>query len=33
MERALAANAKTGLILLSIVVAFFIGVVVRHWLW
>ncbi|HZN27645.1 MAG TPA: cytochrome oxidase small assembly protein [Burkholderiales bacterium] len=27
------ANAKTALILLSIAVAFFVGVVVRHWLW
>jgi hypothetical protein len=33
MERALRPNARTALILLSIAIAFFIGVVVRHWLW
>jgi hypothetical protein len=33
MERALRQNARTALILLSIAAAFFIGVVVRHWLW
>jgi hypothetical protein len=33
MERALPANTKTALILVSIAIAFFIGVVVRHWLW
>jgi len=27
------ANAKTALILASIAAAFFIGVVVRHWVW
>ena len=26
-------KAKTALILLSIAAAFFVGVVVRHWLW
>jgi hypothetical protein len=26
-------NLKTGLILASIAVAFFIGVVIRHWVW
>ena len=33
MERALTNKAKTALVLLSIAVAFFIGVVLRHWLW
>jgi len=33
MENALSGKAKTGLILASIAAAFFIGVVVRHWLW
>jgi hypothetical protein len=33
MERALRQNARTALILVSIAIAFFIGVVVRHWLW
>jgi hypothetical protein len=32
-EHALNSKTKTGLILLSIAVAFFVGVVVRHWLW
>jgi len=27
------ANLKTALILVSIAAAFFIGVIVRHWLW
>jgi hypothetical protein len=27
------ANVRTGLILGSIAVAFFIGVVIRHWIW
>jgi len=27
------ANLKTALILASIALAFFIGVIVRHWLW
>jgi hypothetical protein len=26
-------NARTALILLSIAVVFFVGVVVRHWIW
>jgi len=26
-------NLKTALILFSVVIAFFIGVIVRHWLW
>ncbi len=28
-----AANFKTALILASIAAAFFIGVIIRHWLW
>jgi hypothetical protein len=27
------ANLKTGLVLASIAVVFFIGVVIRHWVW
>ena len=26
-------NLKTGLVLASIALAFFIGVVIRHWIW
>jgi hypothetical protein len=33
MERAVSANAKTALILLSIALVFFLGIVVRRWLW
>jgi hypothetical protein len=33
MEHAVRQNARTALILLSIAIAFFVGVVVRHWLW
>jgi hypothetical protein len=33
MEDALDSKLKTGLVLLSIAIVFFIGVVVRHWLW
>jgi len=29
----MAGNLKTGLLLASIAVAFFVGVVIRHWLW
>ena len=29
----MSSKAKTALILLSIATAFFVGVVVRHWLW
>ena len=29
----MAANLRTGLVLGSIAVAFFIGVVIRHWVW
>ena len=31
--RPMAANLKTGLVLGSIAVAFFVGVVIRHWVW
>jgi len=33
MELALSGKAKTALILASIALAFFIGVIIRHWLW
>ena len=33
MEHTLSGNTRTALILLSIAVAFFIGIVVRFWLW
>jgi hypothetical protein len=33
MEPAVSANAKTALILLSIALAFFIGILLRRWLW
>jgi len=33
MERAVSANAKTALILLSIALMFFLGILVRRWLW
>ena len=33
MERAVRASARTALILVSIAIVFFIGVIVRHWLW
>jgi hypothetical protein len=33
MPTAVKANARTALILVSIAVAFLIGVIVRHWLW
>ena len=29
----MSSNARTALILASIALAFFIGVVLRHWLW
>jgi hypothetical protein len=32
-EHELSGKAKTALILLSIAVAFFAGIVLRHWLW
>ena len=33
MDDAMTAKARTALILLSIAAAFFVGIVVRHWLW
>jgi len=33
MHAAMGANVKTALILASIALAFFIGVMVRHWQW
>jgi len=33
MQAAMSSNAKTALILASIAAAFFIGVVLRHWVW
>ena len=33
MERAVSANAKTALILLSVALVFFLGILVRRWLW
>jgi hypothetical protein len=33
VEGAMSPNAKTALVLASIAVAFFIGVVIRHWQW
>jgi hypothetical protein len=31
--RPMAGNLRTGLVLASIAAVFFIGVVVRHWVW
>jgi hypothetical protein len=33
VEQALSGKVKTALIMASIAVAFFIGVIVRHWPW
>ena len=33
MELALSRKLKTALILGSIALAFFLGVIIRHWLW
>jgi hypothetical protein len=33
MESALRGNKRTALILLSVALAFFIGIVLRFWLW
>ena len=33
MEHTLDSKVRTALILISIALAFFIGIVVRHWLW
>jgi len=32
-ERVVSRNRKTALALCSVVIAFFIGVIIRHWLW
>ena len=32
-ERVVSRNRKTALVLCSVVIAFFVGVIVRHWLW
>jgi hypothetical protein len=32
-ERVVSRNRKTALVLCSVVIAFFIGVIIRHWLW
>jgi hypothetical protein len=33
MELTLSSRLKTGLILASIALAFFIGIIIRYWLW
>jgi len=33
MQAVMSSNAKTALILATIAAAFFIGVVIRHWIW
>jgi hypothetical protein len=33
MHTALSSNTKTALVLASIALAFFIGVMIRHWQW
>jgi hypothetical protein len=33
MPSALSSNAKTALVLASIALTFFIGVMIRHWQW
>ena len=33
MDAAMSSNLKTALVLATIAAAFFIGVVVRHWVW
>ena len=32
-ERVVSRNRKTALVLCSVVIAFFVGVIIRHWLW
>jgi len=32
-ERVVSRNLKTALVLGSVVIAFFVGVIIRHWLW
>jgi hypothetical protein len=33
METAVSSKAKTALVLVSVALAFFISVIIRHWLW
>ena len=33
MDAAMCSNLKTALVLATIAAAFFIGVVIRHWVW
>jgi len=33
MEQAVSNRVKTALVMASIALAFFIGVIIRHWLW
>jgi hypothetical protein len=33
VQAAMSSNSKTALILASIALVFFVGVVIRHWLW
>jgi hypothetical protein len=33
MEASLSGKARTALILVSIALVFFLGVIIRHWLW
>ena len=33
MQASMNSNLKTALVLASIAAAFFIGVVIRHWIW
>lgn len=33
MEQAMNGKARTAILLATIALAFFIGVIVRHWLW
>jgi hypothetical protein len=33
MQTAMSSNAKTALVLASIAMLFFVGVMIRHWLW
>jgi hypothetical protein len=33
MELVMSSKAKTALILAAIALAFFIGVIIRHWVW
>jgi hypothetical protein len=32
-EKGMASNLKTGIVLATIAIAFFIGAVIRHWIW